>query len=107
MEYTGYFETYKDCHLTVSTYAYDGSLALELWNETEGPIATITKCLGHRGLQENESFVDTNNNPGILSFIKEYNLGIETGGVSYCGFCAYPLIKFNMDEINKYVKEEE
>lgn len=106
MDYVGY-KYYKDCYLTVGRYSYDGSLALEPWNKTDGAITTITKCLGYRRLKENESFVDTNNNPGILSFIKEYNLGTETGGISYSGYCGYPLIKFNIDEINKYVAKKE
>ena len=96
------WETYTNCNLVVNKYAANNSLCLEIFNPTEGPIARITVCLSGK-VGENEAYVDTNNCPWAEDFIEEYKLGEDTGKIGFSGFCTYPLYKFNIDAINKYI----
>lgn len=100
------YATYEDCHLNVDRYTADYSLAIMIYNEEDGPIANLTKCLPSNGFvgDDTKSFVDTNNCPWAEDFIKEYHLGAPTGLFEYSGYCAYPLYKFNLDELEKYAK---
>ena len=103
MTFKTQYGTYENCYLIKDNYPKDGSLYLQLWNDEDGPIATHTKCLPDSILMENKSYVDTNNIPTVLDFIEEYKLG-EVIGFKGSGYCTYPLVKFNMDEVNKYVR---
>ena len=47
------------------------------------------------------AYVDTNNLPEALKLISAYNLG-EVVGSGVSGFCTYPLVKFNMNELKKH-----
>lgn len=112
-----YHACYGDEKITsiiVSSYCYcPGEIAIELNSRdesdgTEEPFATLTACLGE-GERFNEpgfAYVDTNNMPGAEQFIKENGLGEPTGVRLRSGFCTYPLYKFNIDELKKYVKPE-
>lgn len=99
---TPYFS--YDCHVAIDRYVANDGLAIELWNEEDGPIARITVCLPKYKVAEDEAFVDTNNNPGIMEVIEKYKLG-ELKGSGVSGFCCYPLVKFNMAELRKHVTE--
>lgn len=97
------YETYTDCHLTIRNYSYSGDLAIQIWNEEDGPIAALTVCLpDERRPKENEAYIDTNNCPWALDFIKKYNIGEETGLYGFSGYRMYPLVKFNMEEVRKW-----
>lgn len=98
------YSTYKDCYLTIQQYQYDGSLCVNIINDTDGPIARITTCIPDcsSGLINDESFLDSNNCPWALDFVKKYNLGTETDKYGFSGFCRYPVIKWNMTELDKY-----
>lgn len=95
------FGEYKNIKLEINHYAADNSLAIELWDD-EGPVATLTTCLCNPTLNENEAYVDTNNCPWALNFISENNLGEDTGFARSSGYCIYPLVAFNMDELKKH-----
>lgn len=97
---TPYF-TY-DCHVSIDKYVATDGLAISLWNEEDGPIARVTVCLPDYKIAEDEAFVDTNNNPGIMEVIEKYNLGKMTGGLGLSGWCSYPCVKFNMTELRKH-----
>lgn len=91
--------TYPNCYFQVSRYKANDSLALQLWNEEDGPIARLTVCLPDAKYQPkpNEAYVDVNNCPWAMNFIKENDLGEDTGLVGFSGFCTYPLVAFDMD----------
>lgn len=96
------FSTYRNVFLGTNRYCADNSLYICAWNEEDGPIADITVCLDDSFIKENESYVDTNNFPGVMEFIEKYKLGKPTGLLGFSGYCCYPLVEFDMDAIDKY-----
>jgi len=96
------FETYTDIQISVNHYQADGSLCVDLWNQEEGPIARLTTCLNKKGIEENMSYLDENNCPWSLDFIEHYGLGRNTGKVGFSGYCMYPLIEWDLTELEKY-----
>lgn len=101
------FRVYENVYLKIGKYMADNSIAIEAWNRTEGSIARITVCLTDPFLRENESYVDTNNCPWALDFIREYELGKESGYMKRSGYCNYPAVSFDMEQIKKYIREGE
>ena len=77
----------------------DGSLAIEAWCE-DGPYTTVTVCLS-RKLNPDEAFVDTNNNAGMDRWLEKNGIAKFTGVYGRSGFCTYPLMRFNLDKIDK------
>jgi hypothetical protein len=71
----------------------------------EGPIATITVCVPSEKLKENESVIDTNNCEWAEDLIKKFKLGHFTGRYVHSGFCEYPVVEWDMDELKKYTFE--
>lgn len=98
--------TYTKCHLMLDEYVADGSVALTVFTEHYESFAGITTFLCDLGIKKDEGYVDTNNCQWAEDFIAKYKLGEPTGGYKSSGFCIYPLYKFDMDEIQKYVKGE-
>ena len=69
------------------------------------PYATLTVNLAGEKCEKDCAFVDTNNlGEKILRWIADNNLGAPTGRYASSGYCAYPEVKFNMDEVRKHVK---
>lgn len=99
------FRTYEGAYLKIGKYVADDSLAIEAWNRKDGCIARLTVCLSDPFLRENEAYVDTNNCPWVLELIREYRLGEESGYVKRSGYCNYPAVLFNMEELRKYEEE--
>ena len=97
---------YEDVVLQVSKYMADESIAVMAENQQDGPIATITVCLCDKSLGENEAYIDTNNCPWAMDFIKEYKLGTPTGRTRRSGFCEYPAVKFDALQLKLYGMEE-
>lgn len=100
------FADYNDCYLSVNKYMADNSVAIQAWNEEDGPIATLTVCLDDKGLGENEAYVDTNNCPWVMDLIERNGLGEPTGDMRASGYCIYPKVKFDMDEVMKHEYKE-
>nr|DAO43597.1 MAG TPA: protein of unknown function (DUF4313) [Caudoviricetes sp.] len=100
------YGTYEDVVLRVSKYMADESIAVMAENQQDGPIATITVCLCDKSLGENEAYIDTNNCPWAMDFIKEYKLGTPTGRTGRSGFCEYPVVKFDTLQLKLYGMEE-
>lgn len=85
-----YGETYE-VRLERETYAYDGSLAIELMEKNEGPFATLSVCIPeYEHTNEKCIFVDTNNCGWAIKFLESNGLGKPTGMYAYSGFCCYP-----------------
>lgn len=101
-----YFETYKGVHLSLNRYIKDNSPCVDLWNEEDGPFARLTTCLSNKKLDKNYSYIDENNCPWAMDFIEAYNLGRNTGGLGFSGYCVYPIVEWNMDELAKWGGKE-
>lgn len=97
------YGTYENCYLLKGNYMADNSIALEIWNDEEGPIANLTTCLGKAF--EGCSFLDTNNSPWAEDFVKELGIAKPTRLDRRSGYCIYPLYKFNENKVNEYVKK--
>lgn len=83
-------------------YQNNNTLAIELELESGEPFSRLTVNLdGNNKLKDNEAFVDTNNCPEAMTFIRENDLGKPSGGLGFSGFCAYPRYEFNLDKLNK------
>lgn len=100
--------TYEDYYvkekitLRVSEYLSNKNLAIQMLCLDRLPFASLTVNLDEE-LPSDMAYVDTNNLRTAFDFIIKYNLG-ELVGFRQSGFCTYPLVKFNMDEVKKYVK---
>lgn len=90
---------YENIEVTYERYANNDNLAIVLWNDTEGPIATLTVNLDY--LMPGYAYVDINNCPWAEEFIKEYALGEPTGRFRESGYCTYPLYKFHHSTFKK------
>lgn len=95
--------TYDDVLLQVTRYRANNSLCVQAYNRTDGPIARLTVCLPGSVLAEDCAFLDTNNCPWVEDFIRQNHLGTDMGVMMSSGYCVYPLYKFDMVELNKYV----
>lgn len=99
------YATYKNCRFIKSTYTLGGALALQIWNDDDGPIATITvnlDVIDGIGAYGDLSYVDTNNCPWAERLITELGIGEHTDTWGASGFCVYPLYKFNLEKIKEY-----
>lgn len=95
------FGIYEGVYLQVGKYVADNSVAIQAWNQQDGPIATITVCLCDDSLKEGEAYVDTNNCPWAVDFIEQGELGKRTGRVGRSGYCVYPVVKFDMEKVKE------
>lgn len=96
-----------DALLAVDEYADGGGVYIGLWANVEGyfePYCDVTVNLpGNRlPLDDGEAYVDVNNCPELERFIVENGLGVSMGIIGSSGWCAYPLYKFDMDEVRKH-----
>ena len=112
-EYKTPYASYKDCMLSISHYTNEPlCMALNIYNDIDGPITTVTVNLGHdignnSIMLWNQAFIDVNNNPNILEWIEENDLAepvIRFGEqvIACSGFCEYPLYVFNEDKLKEF-----
>lgn len=101
------YDEYTITRLEIGKYSYGNNLAIELicfnedW-ETEEPFATITVNLNYGiPLKENEAFIDVNNCPWAIDFIKSNKLGEYMGIECPSGYCKYPLYSFDLDKLRR------
>lgn len=94
----------------VSSYRYGGGLAIEMYSVGEDypeMFSILTINLEDFPTEENRAFVDTNNlSYEIIDWIIDNNLGELTGRIGLSGYCSYPEVRFNLDEINKHLMED-
>lgn len=83
---------YKDA------YARDNSLAILLIDKkTDDEFTCLTVNVTESiFLEDNQAYVDINNNPWALDFIKQYKLGKFIGRYAHSGYCSYPLYEFDL-----------
>ena len=96
-----------DIYFNVDSYKYGDGLALQLLYKDEDailPYAMLTVNLEEFSTYGNKAFVDINNlGDEILQWIEDNNIGIQTSRLGFSGFCIYPEVEFNMEEINKHL----
>ena len=99
--------TYPKCHLIVNNYSNNGHIALEIWSDEEGPIADITvNVAGIESMPENVSCIDVNNFPEVIDIIRQLKIGkILEGKFLRSGWCIYPMVEFNANNIRKYAEK--
>lgn len=96
------FRTYENVYLAVDKYIADDTISLNAWNAYEGPIARLTVCLADKSLEEDEAYIDTNNCPWAVDFLEGNGLAEPTWKFGRSGFCIYPVMKINLDEVKKH-----
>ena len=89
------FGTFDDCVIGRSTYSFGGRLAIQLFSNSEGPIAVISVNIPDERLTDlNCFFVDTNNcGNWVTDFLEKNNIAVPTGEVGFSGYCVYPEYK--------------
>lgn len=93
----------QSVYLKVDNYEIDNTLAILILDSDGDIYGVLTKNIGE-SLGDDCAFVDTNNlGEYIVHWIIENNLGQITGYFGTSGFCYYPEIRFNMDEIKKHL----
>lgn len=100
----------QDNCLSFTLHEYtNGNLCVQAWvhqDEFIEPYSTITVNLGIE-CPKGFSFIDANNNHGIIGWLEANNLGKRTYITQVSGFCEYEMFKFNMEELEKYVHSDE
>lgn len=72
----------------------DGPLAIELIDTEDGcPFCTLTVNIRDGVAHDNYTYIDTNNVPNAVEFIRKNRLGTFTGVYGYSGWCEYPLYR--------------
>lgn len=99
------YSEYKDCKLRVGKYVEDNSVAVEIYNRWDGPIARVTTCLCDHSLAEDEAYVDTNNCPWAVALLEENGFAERTGRTRRSGYCEYPAMKFDRSKMAEFEEE--
>ena len=97
-----YGETYK-VDVLHEHYTTNGNLALVVMyksGDLAGEDDVITVNFEEK-LPDDQAYLDTNNCPWALSFIRENRLGKFAGYVGLSGYCEYPLYEFNLDALSE------
>ena len=99
------YSEYKDYKLRVGKYVEDNSVAVEIYNRWDGPIARVTTCLCDHSLAEDEAYVDTNNCPWAVALLEENGFAERTGRTRRSGYCEYPAMKFDRSKMAEFEEE--
>lgn len=100
-----FYGTTNEITFRVDKYMHGGGLAVIMECE-DGPYGVLTVNLEDFPTYGNKAFVDVNNNgTDIIDWIESNNLGTVTSRMGFSGFCVYPEVEFNLDEINKHLTE--
>ena len=90
--------------IELGKYGTNNSLAISLWCD-EGPFARLTVNLPGAKPPIPYAYVDTNNCPWAVEFIKKYKLGEDTDMLGHSGYCSYPLYKFDLERLQQIEKD--
>lgn len=100
------YATYKNVELSFDRYQSNNRLAIQAYNNEDGPIATISVNLPSEKISDpdHEFFVDVNNCPWAEDFLQENGIAVPVYAIGFSGWCAYPLYS---TDIEKWKEEEE
>lgn len=98
-----------ECFLSLARYSCNDRTCIQLYSYDEDydqfiPYATLTVNLPDSTPTNNHCvFVDINNCPWVLHLLIEIlHIGTLTANFARSGFCLYPEIQLNPDELCKY-----
>lgn len=95
-EYGDYnVDAYKD------NYGNGNTAVLLIDQETGEEVVMMTVNLVELPLPEH-AYIDTNNFPEAVEFIKENELGKPLGPTRQSGFCEYPLYELDLDKLKEW-----
>ena len=90
----------------LSRYRNNGVLAIIAYEtETYGcpyECGVITTNLDDFVFGANMTYVDENNYNGIAQILVDNNIAKYTGYIAQSGYCQYPLLEFDFEELDKY-----
>ena len=94
LKYKGYS---VKCILT--KYDYDGSDALVLIDEKDDtPVATCTSCLAEDNITHLTAIKNYSENKGMLDFLIENEVVVDSGLFVSNGFADFPLVVINKED---------
>jgi cellulose synthase/poly-beta-1,6-N-acetylglucosamine synthase-like glycosyltransferase len=92
-------------YLEINKYVYNDTLAIIIQCSDGDVYGNLTVNIDDKLSGKNCAFIDTNNlGETILDWIVRNKLGEPTGVIGFSGFCAYPEVRFNMEEVKKYLR---
>ena len=91
--------------LRISSYCNNNRVAIAMYEEWEGHheqygVATVN--LEDFLFGPTEAFMDENNHPGITKCFVDAGLAKPLNRLGYSGYCQYPVVELNLEEIAKY-----
>ncbi len=91
--------------LRISSYCNNNRVAIAMYEEWEGHheqygVATVN--LDDFLFGPAEAFMDENNHPGITKCFVDAGLAKPLNRLGYSGYCQYPVVELNLEEIAKY-----
>lgn len=97
------FGIWDDITITKREYGYEhtkGRIALQLDSYSEGPFATLSVNLVDEDLTNDKCFfVDVNNCPWAIEFLKKNKIAEPTGKMGFSGYCAYPEFRLIKEDL--------
>ena len=85
----------------MTTYHNNGRLAILLYDEDDEVFCDMTVNIPNGKLSGTKNaFIDTNNSPWLVSFIKKHQLARPTGQYAMSGYCLYPEYEFDLSKLN-------
>lgn len=94
---------YDDEKVTLSAekYSSNNALAVVMYYEDMDEEDVITVNIPGGTQSDTLAFVDTNNMPDIVKWLTENEIARETGIVARSGYCAYPLMEFDLESFDE------
>ncbi|MCR5837013.1 MAG: DUF4313 domain-containing protein [Lachnospiraceae bacterium] len=102
--YNIYLEKEEEVLFRIGNYDSNGNTYVQMIGADGEPYGDLTVNFETLN-DERKAYIDTNNNPGILKFIEDNELGFWFGLEKQSNFCTYPLYYLDLEEIKKYVVE--
>lgn len=92
-----------ETEVTLKVLQYQtGNMCVELYDKDGIPDTRLTVNVPEYSKVDGMlACIDTNNNPGAIEFLQENNLISMQVGVAHSGYCEYPIVLFNAEELMK------
>ena len=106
LSFNGYEIAFK-----LSTYRENGVLALIAYEYTSFGCAyeygVVSVNIDDLVFGPTMTYIDENNHPGMARFLVDNGIAKYVGYVGHSGYCQYPLVNINFDELKKYYISED
>ena len=91
----------KKVTLSAEKYFANNTLAVVMHYKDMDAIDIVTVNIPGGPQDDKLAFVDINNMPDIVKWLTENGIAWETGIVGKSGYCAYPLMEFDLESFDK------